>query len=182
MKTMILFGDSLLRKMGKELLEKTEKELEDIKVYNCATGGFNTNDGVKHVSFIAKLNPDYVILSFGANDAMPWKKQIPLKKFESNLNKIINSFKNSKIILFGCPPANDPEEPELTKKFNNQLNRYNVLAKRLAKSKKIEFIDSKKIYGNLLKKGKNYHDKDGIHLNEYGYEIMIKELVKKSKK
>lgn len=99
MKNVVLFGDSLFAKFGRDLISKLEQKIGDITVYNCAAGGFNTRDGFKRASFIAKLKPDYICLSFGANDSGPFKKEpVPLVEFEENLSVMIKSFSGSEII------------------------------------------------------------------------------------
>src|SRR3989344_5029619 len=126
-KSVVLFGDSLLGRFGKALIDKLEEEVIGITVYNCAAGGLNTEDGVRRADFIAKLKPDYVILSFGANDAAPWKKQVPEKDFIIESRFFSKSFSGSKIIVFPCPPANDQKDPNGTKQFNEVLSRYNKI-------------------------------------------------------
>ena len=91
-KSVVLFGDSLLGRFGKGLMDKLEEEVGNTIVYNCAAGGLNTEDGIKRADFIAKLKPDFVTFSFGANDCMPWKKQVPEKDFEKNYDAIIKEF------------------------------------------------------------------------------------------
>lgn len=170
-KSIVLFGDSLLGRFGKTFIDKLEAELDHVTVYNCAAGGWNTADGVKRVDFIAKLKPDYVVISFGANDAAPWKKQVPEESFENNLNSIIDSFSGSKIIIFPCPSARDSSHEE----FNKEISRYNKIVHSVAKDKKTMVIDSNKVYGDLLKEGKDYNSA-GVHLNDFGYDILIKEI------
>jgi len=174
-KSVVLYGDSLLGRFGKDLIVKLEGRVQDITVFNCATGGSNTEDGVKRADFIAQLNPDYVVLSFGANDAAPWKKQVSIGDFESNLDSIIKSFTRSKVIVFLCPPANDVGDKEITQ-FNDLLIRYNEIASNVVRKNKAQLIDSPNAYGELLKNGNDYHMGDGIHLNEAGYDLFIKQL------
>jgi len=182
MKTIILFGDSHLGHFGWRWMSKLETKLKNSTVYNCAAGGLNTKDGIKQAPFISKLKPDYVILSFGGNDAATWKDGVPIKEFESNYNQIVESFNGSKVILFLPPPANDSKDAKGTEEYNESLLKYNKLIREISKRKKTGLIDSERIYGKLLDKGKNYHEEDGVHLNDKGYEILIKELVKQVKK
>ncbi len=177
-KSLVLFGDSLLARMGIDTISNLEILLEDAIVYNCAAGGMTSNDGAKRADFIAKLQPDDVVLSFGTNDCAPWKVQVSKEDFRKNLLSIIHSFSGSRVIIFPCPPAYDPNDLSGTKEFNAICEQYNEIIFDIAKSTSSEYINSPKIYGDLLKNGTNYHEEDGIHLNEKGYEVLVLELSK----
>lgn len=177
-KSVVLFGDSLLGRFGKSLIQQLENKLENTTVYNCAAGGLNTEDGVERADFISQLRPNYVVISFGANDCAPWKEQIPLEKFENNLQRIVESFSQAKVVMFLCPSASDFDDKEGTAQFNDLLQRYNDCATQVAIKNGASVIDSQRTYGELLKSGNDYHVGDGIHLNEVGYDILIEELVR----
>ena len=177
MKSIVLFGDSLFGRFGRDYILQLEGAVKDFTVYNCAAGGFNTCDGLKRADFIAKLKADYVCLSFGANDCNPFKGQpVALEEFAQNFKSMIQSFAGSKIVLLPCPPVYDPNDPVETKNFNDILAQYNAVVKDIAKKTNSDCIDSETIYGKLLEKGENYHVKDGLHLNELGYQKLIEEL------
>jgi lysophospholipase L1-like esterase len=177
MKNLVLFGDSLLGRFGKDLIVDLETKVPGLKVYNCAAGGQNSKDGVDHVDYIAKLKPDYVVICFGSNDAAPWKKQIEISEYQENMSKILESFDESLVIGFPCPPANDPNDPNGTKEFNNLLREYNEAFKKVCESKSAQYIEVDKIFGELLKNGNDYHMGDGIHLDKLGYGVFIDKLV-----
>ena len=179
MKSIILFGDSLFGRFGREYILQLEEFVKDSTVYNCAAGGFNTRDGLNRADFIARLKADYVCISFGANDSSPFKGYpVSIEEFVQNLNSIIKSFSGSKIILFPCPPVYDPNDLVGTKKFNNILLQYNNVIKEIAVKSNSDLIDSETIYGDLLEKGENYHIEDGLHLNDLGYQKLIEELLR----
>lgn len=176
-KTIVLFGDSLLGRFGKSLIEKLEEKTDHAVIVNCATGGFTSDDGRRRAEVISKLTPDYVILSFGANDVAPWKKQTKLDDFESNIEQIIGAFSKSKIIVFVCPPAKI-DDKNLNTEFNSLLQKYNSVLKKIALYNSAQIVELNKVEGNLLKNGNDYHLGDGIHLNPDGYEIFIEEVSK----
>ncbi len=178
MKTFVLFGDSLLARFGRNHILHLEEIVKDITVHNCATNGFNTRDGLKRVGLIAQLKPDFVCLSFGANDSYPVEgKFVPLPEFKNNLLLLIKNFPDSKVILFPCPPIHDPSDLKDSEEFNKVLNQYNQVIKDVGLETGASFIDSKNIYGELLKRGEAYHVEDGLHLNDLGYQVLIKELI-----
>ena len=179
MKSVVLFGDSLFGRFGRDYILQLEETVKDITVYNCAAGGFNTRDGLKRADFTAQLKADYVCLSFGANDSSPFKGQpVPLVEFANNLTSIIQAFADSKVILFPCPPVYDPSDPAETKNFNKVLIQYNAIIKDIAIKTNSELINSENVYGELLDKDEKYHIEDGLHLNNLGYQRLIEELIK----
>ncbi len=177
-KTVVLFGDSLLANMSKGFTSIIERKIKNISVYNCAIGGINTMDGLKMAKMIVKLKPNLVILSFGANDAATWKQNVPQEKFKKNLDSIVKIFFRSKIILFPCPFSNDSNDIAGSKKYNSSLEKYNDIVSDVAKKNKALVFDTKTIYGNLVRKGINFHEDDGLHLNDFGYKILANNLIK----
>ena len=175
MKKFVLFGDSLLNNFNKELIIKLEGALKVYDVYNCAAGGWDSRDGVKKSGYIASLKPDVVVIGFGTNDAAPWK-QVPLEEFEKNVNIILDNFKSSKIIYFLPPPVNEEKEQEDEKRSNVTMKLYHDAAKRICLGKGASIIDSWSIFMPMLTQKKDYHEEDGVHLNDFGYEILIKNM------
>lgn len=175
MKSLVLFGDSLLGRFGKDLINQLESKLNDTVVYNCAAGGQTTNDGVKRAPFIAKLEPDYVFISFGANDAAPWKAQTDINKFRDNFNEILDAFSKPQIIVLVCPEADEALDSQ-NKDFNISLKEYNQVINEICERRAIATVSSD-IYGKTLKNGNDYHFGDGLHLNQHGYEAVIDELI-----
>ena len=177
-KSMVLFGDSLLAEIRKSLILKLESKFKNTVVFNCATGGINTNDGIKRINLISKMKPNYVVLSFGANDCAPWKEQVPLELFTKNYTKIIKSFPLSEVIVFLCPMANFPDDNASSQLFNKQLLLYNSVSKQIALENKAKLIDIQLDLEKLFEAGQKYHEADGLHLNEIGYQVFIDELVR----
>ncbi|HEY1645892.1 MAG TPA: hypothetical protein VGF75_06000, partial [Candidatus Saccharimonadales bacterium] len=68
MKKLVLYGDSLFAQAGKHRLTMFEEVLAGYDVYNCAAGGWNTNDCLKKAEYISKLEPDVLVISLGTND------------------------------------------------------------------------------------------------------------------
>ena len=179
MKSIVLFGDSLLSLFSRNLIFLLEEKIDDVTIYNCATGGFNTRDALKRANFFAQLKADYVCISLGVNDCNPFKGQpVPLEEFAENLTAIIQSFAGSKVILFPCPPVHDPIDPLDAKNFNNLLSQYNEAINKIAAKTNADVLDSTSVYVELTEKGEGYHLDDGIHLNTKGYHVFIEELSK----
>ncbi len=176
MKKLVLFGDSLFGQFGKHCIAALEASLPGYDVYNCAAGGWDTNDCLKKAPYIAGLRPDLVIISLGTNDMSPWK-QVELPQFIENLNKIMRIFSTSQVIYFLPPPVNEASEPDDKKIENETAKQYHDAAKALCEDLNIAYVDSWKVFMPLLEAGRDYHVEDGVHLSDRGYEILIGELV-----
>jgi len=170
----------LFGQFGRKPITALEKAVPGIVVYNCAAGGLNSTESLVRAPLISKMEADYICISLGANDCSQAEevKYVPIEKFRSNLFSIIDIFRKSRIVLFPCPPLYDPNDLVGTEEYNDLLDPYNKVIADIASEKNATCIDSKTIYGNLLKENKDYHKEDGIHLNEFGYEVLVKELTR----
>lgn len=180
MKNLILFGDSHFGRFGRDYILKLEASLKDVTVYNCAAGGSDTRDGLKRAAYIAKLKPEYICLSFGANDSSPFKGQpVKLPGFIENMKSIIKTFSlaGSTIIIFPCPNSVS-RNGWVAEDFNSSLSTYNKALRGIATETGSFFFDSETMYKNVLDEGKDIHTEDGLHLNELGYQIFIDEVSK----
>jgi lysophospholipase L1-like esterase len=178
MKKLILFGDSLFGRFGKERISSLEIALKDYDVYNCAAGGWNSDDCVKKAPYISKLKPDVLVISLGTNDSAPWK-QLPLSTFAQNLPKIFETFSSSKIIYFLPPPVNESKLAEEKKDFTNAIvKQYYDAIRQACQSHSVIVLDSWRIFMPMLEAGQDYHDEDGIHLNDLAYKTITSELAK----
>lgn len=177
MSNIILFGDSLFGRFGRDHILHLESLLEESMVHNCAAGGFDTREGLRRAPYIAQLKANVVCLSFGANDASPLKRApVPISEFKTNLTAIIAAFAGSKIVLFPCPPVYNKDDVPGSGEFNALLAPYTEVIKEVAHTTNASLIDSEKVYGALRDRGEIYHIEDGLHLNDLGYSVLVTEL------
>ncbi len=175
---LVLFGDSLFANAAKHRVVIFEDALPGYDVYNCAVGGWNTNDCVKKAPYIAKLNADVVVVSLGTNDAAPYK-QIPIEKFIANIPLIIKSFEGSKVIWYLPTPIDQKKNSINGKEIPNEVVReYHDAAKKVCEESGIDVIDSFLIFKPMLDSGETYHNEDGVHYIDNAYEIIAKELAR----
>lgn len=168
---MVLYGDSFLGRFGKDLIDQLEHELDNFTVYNCAAGGWNTSDLVNRAQYISRLRPEYVVLSFGANDVAPWKNVITLDVFADNVEKILSSFSGTKIIMLKCPDV-DLHDKEQMNEFNSSLKTYYHSVENMFESVGVRVIET-----NILFEGLDeYHEDDGVHVNKLGYDKIIQKM------
>ena len=173
----VLFGDSLFGRFNKNLLDQLESHIPSSTVYNCAAGGLNSIDSVRRVDYIAQLQPDYVFVSLGANDCAPWKEQVPLDEFAANIEKIIQAFNKSKVIMLLCPAVH-LESKEQTDEFNELLSRYNAKIKELCDNNAASYVDVDALLKPLTEQSIDFHAEDGMHLNQDGYDLVINDLAR----
>lgn len=178
MKKLVLFGDSLFGRFGRERIINLENAIKDYDVYNCAAGGYNSDDCVRKAPYISKLKPDVLVLSLGTNDSAPWK-QIPVSTFDENLPKIFENFSSSKLVYFLPPPVDESKTAEEKKSFTNEIvKQYHDVIRQACLSHDVMVLDSWKIFMPMLEAGQDYHDEDGIHLNDLAYTTITTELAK----
>lgn len=176
MKKLILFGDSLFAQAGKSRVIMFEQALPGYDVYNCAVGGWDTNDCVAKSPYVAKLEPDVLVISLGTNDASPWK-QVPIGCFKKNISEIFKNFKGSRVIYFLPPPVDEVKIANTDKKRSIAgIKEYHDAAKSVCAANNVEFIDSFAVFKSLLDSGKEYHIEDGVHLNDLAYEMISNKL------
>lgn len=176
MKKLVLFGDSLFAQVSKTYLLMFENSLPGYDIYNCAVGGWDTNDCVAKAPYIAKLEPEVLVISLGTNDAAPWK-QVHLDKFKENIPKIFDSFPRSRIVYFLPTPVDEVKIAKIDKKRSiKNIKEYHDAAMEICKSYGIAYIDSFSVFKPLLDSGKEYHVEDGVHFNNLAYEIIASEL------
>lgn len=179
MKKLVLYGDSLFANAGKHRIIMFEKALPSYDVYNCAAGGWNTNDCLKKAPYIAKLEPDVLVISLGTNDAAPYKA-IPLETFAENLPKIFAQFPKSKIVYFLPTPVDENKQSNRPGKeiMNRDVKLYHDRAKEICEQQGVAYLDSFKIFKPMLDRGEEYHIEDGVHFTDVAYEIIATELAK----
>jgi lysophospholipase L1-like esterase len=174
MKKLVLFGDSHLGKIGRSRIISLEAKLDgEYDVYNCSAGGWNSQDLVSKSEYIAGLKPDITVFSDGTNDIDP-PKDVELSVFRQNIKKLLDNFQDSRLVFIPPIPMNEAlltdEDKHLT---NQELKTYYEAAKQVIADKGAELVDSWGIFGPLLDRSEAYHEPDGIHLNDHGYELLL---------
>ena len=166
----VLFGDSILGRLGKVYITQLEALIPGSVVHNCATGGFNSTDLARRAKHIAALKPDIALLSFGVNDVSPWKDIVALNDFVSNARVILEAFKGSRVILLKCPHVSLVDSQQ-TAIVNTRLDEYyNEISVRFGSE--CSTIDTNILFAGI----DNFHEEDGLHFNEDAYEILVSEL------
>ncbi len=151
-------------------------------------------EGFYHrMKYVYKLKPKIVFILGGLNDIYNWT---PVEEIYKNYIKIINGLKLRRIIPviqlttyatgYYAKDWLKKTHPEINAKNynngrNNEVDKLNRLLRNYAKVNHIDLIDlnSKTRRGHFLKREITL---DGVHFNDKGYKIWVKEINKILKK
>jgi len=168
-KTILFLGDSLTEGLGVDskdaypsLVQKMiQTQLHtNITIINGGVSGSTTSDAFARLKWYMKKKPFLVFIALGANDGL---RGLDLKQSEKNLEKIIEYALDldAKVLLAGMliPPNYGIEYANQFKKMYTDLQiKY--------KLKTLPFL-LEDVAGN-----KNLNQRDGIHPNEKGHNII----------
>lgn len=181
-----IFGDSIVwgaydemggwvDRLKNDLMKDKENYFE---VYNLGITGGNTEELLKRFEIENEArNPNVIIIAIGTNDAAYLNSGkdnfVPVGKFKSNLEKIINQSRNfdAEIILIGLTNVDDnkvnPVPWATDFHYNNDnIVKYNDALKEICEKNNVLFMEMM----DLL----NEKDlEDGLHPNSEGHEKMF---------
>lgn len=151
--------------------EKTDGECE---IYNLSISGGTTETIIERFESEAKIREaDAIIFQSGGNDSYLKGKngsnQIPLDKFQNNLEEIIRKAKNItlNIIFIGFKNVDETKTMPVSWKdiyyVNAEIKKYDEVMKSVCQENNIPYLD---IFGLL----KNENFEDGLHPNTAGHQ------------
>lgn len=176
-----------------ELLKEAgiENKVINSGVGSSHTGSIKDNDFAKVVHAMDRFDksvlshhPDLVTINFGLNDA--WQddgvngtSRIPVQDYRKNLSYFIDQIQKQggKVILL--PP--NPIGAKFERSRYKRVKQYMKTAKKLAKEKKIPFLNTWKLFYDYVKgnpKGVDSLLLDGIHPGDKGHELIADALAK----
>ncbi|CAM3534939.1 GDSL-type esterase/lipase family protein [Kibdelosporangium persicum] len=170
MSDVLLFGDSMVARLRKPHVQLLERELgAGCTVFTCATGGFDSSDGLARAPALGRLDWSVVVLSFGANDCAPWK-HVPLDQFAANITGIVEAFAGARAVGFLPPTIREAVTSENGVRTNRELDAYR------------EVLRSAVGPGGCLETGAHIGTDgladDGLHLTSDSYMRLIPELAR----
>jgi len=195
----IFFGDSLTELAGREepkshvtkgyvrivreALERKHPD-KDLKVDWVATGGHTVPDLLKRVDkdVIAK-KPTIVVIQIGCNDA----RRIPKERFQAGLEELIDRLQKAEIQVIQCSLTSVGEKHDGTNRDDAALEAFAVVAREVAKAKKVPLNDLRKAFVEYWKKNNpdnkpsGFLTYDGNHFNDAGHKFVAEQMLKKFK-
>lgn len=171
--SLLFLGDSLTEGLGVDkekafprLVEKMlqKKISKDIKVINGGVSGSTTSDGLARLRWYLKRKPELIFIALGANDGL---RGLDLTQSKKNLEEIVFYAKkaNAKVLLAGMlipPNYGEKYAKDFEKMYKEIKNKY--------KLKSMDFL-LKDVAGV-----KELNQRDGIHPNTKGHEIIAKNV------
>ncbi|MFZ4403694.1 MAG: arylesterase [Pseudobdellovibrionaceae bacterium] len=176
-KVLLVLGDSLTEGYGVAqesafpfLLEKKLNQFysnaSSWKIINSGISGSTTASAPSRVKWVMRSKPDALLLILGANDGL---RGLKVNESEKNLAQAIEFLQKEKIkvILGGLyMPPNYGQK--YTTDFKNMYQRL---------AKKYQLILVPFILDNVAGRSE-YNQKDGIHPNEKGHEVIAENIFK----
>ncbi|QRP43342.1 GDSL-type esterase/lipase family protein [Amycolatopsis sp. FDAARGOS 1241] len=175
MKKIVLFGDSMLGRFTKPRIDQLEAEAGDVVVFNCAAGGWKSDDGARRAAAIALIEPDVVVLSFGANDCAP-DRLVELPAYEKNMRVIADAFAPAALVAFLPPAIEEVDGVGRRGRTNAVLDTYRGVLRDLVSAPNA--LETDAALAPLIARGEPVHE-DGLHLTGDAYRLVISALAER---
>ena len=182
-KEVIVLDDNYLF-LGDSITEQydLEKYYPDMNVVNSGIGGNKTSDILNNIKKrVYQYNPSKVFLLIGINDIRSGVKEEEIvQNIEDILSELRKNRPYAELYLESIYPIDENESGSQIG-TNERIKSINQTLKEYCQNEKINFIN---IYDLLLdsesdevKINTNY-TKDGLHLNDAGYEVVTREIMR----
>jgi lysophospholipase L1-like esterase len=170
--TIVLFGDSMLGRYTRPRIEQLEQRVgQGAVVVNCAAGGWTSDEGLRRAALVARIRPDVVVLSFGANDCRP-DLRVDRARFGANLTAITAAFRPGTAVGFLPPSMIEQDGVGPGGRTNADLAGYRDL---LADAVRGRVLDTDAALGPMSAAGTPVHE-DGLHLTGAAYRLVTPAL------
>jgi len=168
--------------LGNSLTEnfETHYEFKDTLLNYGISGDF-TEGVLKRLDQIISRKPKKVVLMIAINDII---EKVPMNEIQSNYLQIVERLIHEVPGLNLYVQSNLPvykTQSFLTSNADNmnQVRKLNEFLKELCSEKQIDYIDLFPLFVDAKNQLQPELTTDGIHLNEKGYDIWKKELIKR---
>lgn len=183
--TIIFLGDSITAAgarpggyvtLTSQAIAKVYPDL-DIKVIGAGVSGHKVPNCQQRLDRdVLKKKPTIVLIYIGINDVWHWNRNRGTKKedFEAGLKDMIAKINavGSRVIL--CTPTVIGEKTDGTNKFDEMLDEYSGISRKVAKETSSQLLDLREEFMAYLKKNnpdnvaKGILTGDSVHLNKNG--------------
>ncbi len=154
-----------------------EKYYEGINVVNSGISGNTTEDILKNMKKrVYQYNPSKIFLLIGTNDLIKDKENEEIiKDIEEIAQEINQNRPKAQLYIESIYPVNQNISP-VDHRENSDIKEINEKVKEYCEENKITYID---LYKELQDEDENLnkeYTKDGLHLNDKGYEVVTKKI------
>lgn len=157
----------------------------DIELINKGISGNRLTDLLERVeSDVISLSPDAVVIMIGINDVLhkyKYRKELDLRKFEDDFNKLIKLLKDNKITVIFLEPflLPAPDKLRMRKLFEKELE----IIDRIASAECDEFVAYDEIFNGLTESiPYTEYSLDGIHPTHRGSRLIADNAIKAIRK
>jgi lysophospholipase L1-like esterase len=173
LKTIVLFGDSMLGRFTKSRIDQLEDEVTaDALVINCAAGGWTSHDGARRAEVVATMAPDVVVLSFGTNDCAP-ERLVGLESFGAYLRSTAGAFPRATVLGFLPPSVVEQDGVGPRGRTNAVMASYRDVLRDVVSPDRA--LETDAVLAPLVASGVATHV-DGLHLTDDAYRLVIRAL------
>lgn len=152
-----------------------------IDVYNKGISAQNSAQGLSRFKKdVVELQPNWVLIYFGLNDALNEPQFVDLPKFIGNLTRMVDLAREN-----GITPVLCTIHPCVTEKLmerhkpesygeegpNGKIDRYNAAIRELVKTKEVLLADFA-VIAAASDPAIQWMGKDGVHLTPRGYQLL----------
>jgi lysophospholipase L1-like esterase len=159
----LLLGSSIIRKWKNFTINQKNEE-----IINMGTSGLKTSNLPKYLEKIPSIEPEYIFFYCGGNDLLHnVNKNDVVNNIKMCLDNLLTKFPKSKIIVISLIKS-----PIM---YNGKIRDIDYINNGI---RKYSNNHSNTIYVNVNKilSKKEFFMKDGLHLNDLGYEKMNTKL------
>ncbi len=154
-----------------------KKLLEDSTVINRGIAADNSFGVLDRLEDVAARHPSKLFVEIGNNDI---QQEIPAEITVKNINVIIERVRTkspkTKIFIHSVLPVNDNVKENYPEAYgkNPQIDLLNQQLMNCAKMNKVTYVElNKELMDKAGKLDEKYARPDGLHLNEFGYQVWV---------
>ncbi len=156
----------------------------NIPLVNSGKAGYTSKNVLNELTDMVYIyNPTKVILLIGTNDMnmLSYNREETLTNIKEIIKEIQENRPYASIYIQSIYPVNKTSHskvslPTVGIRENEEIREVNEEIKKIAKEKKVQYID---MYKELIDENGNfniYYTQDGLHLNELGYYMVTQKL------
>lgn len=174
---LLLLGDSIFGRLNDGMLSQMENLVFGLKILNSARGGMKSLDLAESGLSGQEVGANFIAISVGMNDCY---HDVSVADFANNLDRLLDDLSNKiNVLVLPPPPVDTIRHGEEGTRYNGKLKKYYIAEmSKVSNRTNVIFLDVWDDLISLMDKGIDFHEDDGVHLNQIGYEYVFSAIVK----